>query len=190
MNLFGIVLLLACAPAALIDFAIPKWKTDKYTRIEDAYKYLHQATRGGEHAVPSKNAAKKWLDNEWQSLGVALKNEATWEHLCPDGSIGRLNLRPFKDSGGKTDDLLDAFLQSAREYKTESSKFINAWAELGKRLKKRGFDNITYKEWKRLDGEMKKKEYPAIHHSEDYKKAYRPAYRILTLEQRKRLIPS
>lgn len=190
MNLFGIFLLLACAPTALLDFAIPKWKTDNSTRIEDAYKYLYQATRGGEHAAPSKEVAKNWLDNEWQNLGVALKNEATWEHLCPDGSIGRLNLRPFKDSGGNTDDLLDAFLQSAREYETEPSGFTDVWFELGKRLKKHGFDRITHKEWKRLDGEMKKKKYPAIHHSDVYKKAKRPAYRILTLEQGQRLIPS
>ncbi|MGB7203584.1 MAG: hypothetical protein WBD16_15155 [Pyrinomonadaceae bacterium] len=190
MQLFAAILLLTCAPTALLDFAIPKWETDKATRIEDAYKYLHQATRGGEHAVPSKDAAKKWLDNEWQSLGEPIKNERTWEQLCPDGTIGRLNLRPFKDEGGKADDLLNAFLQSAREYKTEPSAFTDAWAELGKRLKKQGFDRLTQKTWKRLDDEMKKKKYPAIHHSDEYKRANRPAYRILTLDAAQWLISS
>lgn len=190
MTLIGFIFLLACAPTALLDFAIPKWKTDKNTRIEDAYKYLYQATRGGEHAVPSKDSAKNWLDNEWRNLGFAIKHEPTWEQLCPDGSIGRLNLRPFKETGGKADDVLFAFLQSAREYKTEPATFTDAWVGLGKRLKKQGFDKITHKEWKRLDSEMKKKNYPAIHHSDEYKKANRPAYRILTLEQAQLLIPS
>ena len=190
MNFIGFVLILSCLPTALLDFAIPQWKTDKNTRIDDAYKYIYQATRGGEHAVPSKEDAKKWLDGEWQGIGVRLLNEPTWEPLCPDGSIGRLNLRPFRDEGGKVDDLLNAFLASASEYKTEPSTFTTAWAELGKRLKKREFDSITHKSWKRLDGEMKKKKYPAIHHSDEYKKANRPAYRILTLDAVQWLIPS
>lgn len=189
MNSLGIILILACVPTALLDFAIPKWKADKHTRIEDAYKYLHQATRGGEHAVPSRDAAKKWLDNEWSSLGAAIEHEPIWEPLCPDGSIGRLNLRPFKETVGKADDLLNAFLQSAREYKTEPSTFLVAWSELGKRLKKKGFDRLTHKEWRHLDGEMKKKKYPAIHHSDQYNKENRPAYRILTLEQLQLVIP-
>lgn len=190
MSFIGVILLLSCLPTALLDFAIPKWKTDKATRIEDAYKYLYQATRGGEHAVPSREAAKKWLDNEWQALGAPIMNEPAWEPLCPDDSIGRLNLRPFKDTSGKADDLLNAFLASAIEYKSEPSTFTDAWAEFGKRLKKQGFDRLTHKEWKRLDGEMKKKKYPAIHHTNDYNKANRPAYRILTLKQAQLLIPN
>ena len=190
MQLLAAIFLLTCAPTALLDFAIPQWKTDKNTRIDDAYKYIYQATRGGEHAVPTREAAKKWLDGEWQSLGVKLLNEPTWEPLCPDGSIGRLNLRPFRDEGGKADDLLNAFLASAREYRTEPSTFTDAWAVLGKRLKKQGFGSVTHKEWKRLDGEMKKKKYPAIHHSDEYDKANRPAYRVLTLDAAQWLIPS
>jgi hypothetical protein len=190
MNLFGIILLLACTPTALLDFAIPKWQADKSTRIDDAYKYIYQATRGGEHAAPDRESAKQWLDNEWQGLGVRLPNEPTWEHLCPDGSIGRLNLRPFRDEGGKADDVLDAFLQSAREYKTEPATFTNAWAELGKRLKKSPIGSVTHSEWKRLDADMKKKNYPAVHHSDEYKKANRPAYRILTLDAAQWLIPN
>ena len=190
MTFIGFVFLFACLPTALLDFAIPKWKTDKSTRIEDAYKYLYQATRGGEHAVPDRESAKKWLDNEWLSLGETIQHEPTWEPLCPDGEIGRLNLRPFKNDGGKADDLLKAFLASASEYKTEPSAFAEAWAELGRRLKKQGFDSITHREWRRLDGEMKKKKYPAIHHSDVYKKANRPAYRVLMLDAAQWLIPS
>ncbi len=190
MNFLGLIILLACTPTALLDFAIPKWQTDKHTRIEDAYKYLYQATRGGEHAVPSKDVAKKWLDDEWQNLGPEIKNEPTWEQLCPDGSIGRVNLRPFKDTGGKADELLEAFLASAREYKAEPAKFTDAWAELGKRLKKKKSGALDHKTWKKLDVEMKKKNYPAIHHSDEYNKANRPAYRILTLDAAQFLIPS
>ena len=188
---FALSFFLMCTPAALLDFAAPKWKAAEEIRIDDAYKYVYQATRGGEHAAPSREGAKKWLDNEWQTLGLSLVHkEPAWEPLCPGGEIGRLNLRPFKESGGKADDVVDAFLASAADYRSETKAFTDAWTELGKRLKRKRIGKITHKEWLRLDAEMRGKGYPAIHHSEAYNKAYRPAYRIITLDEARRLIPS
>jgi hypothetical protein len=188
MTLLVSFFFLICVPTTLLDFAIPKWKGDKNVRIEDSYKWTYQATRGGEHAVPDEESARKWLDGEWQSLGKPTANEGVWEPLCPGGEFGRLNLRPFKTNGGKADDLLETFLASSREYKGEETSFIAAWTELGKRLKKKPVGKLNYKEWTRLDAEMKAKNYPAIHHSESYEKANHPSYRILTSVEMKKLL--
>ncbi len=174
-------------PSALLDFALPKWKTDKNIRIDDAYKWTYQATRGGEHAAPDRESARKWLDKEWESLRAAGPREAVWEPLCPGGEVGRLNLRPFRDRGGKADDIVGAFVTSSREFKGEPENFIAAWTELGKRLKKGKAGKLDHAAWKKLDAEMKAKNYPAVHHSETYRKAAAPAYRVLTLDQAKRL---
>lgn len=182
------LLLLSCLPTALLDFAIPRWRSDPNVRIEDAYKWTYQATRGGEHAAPDRESAKTWLEKEWRTMSDEPKGESEWVPLCPGGEIGRLNLRPFKSRGGNMDDILDAFLTSSREYKSEPKAFIDAWAEFGKRLKKRKAGAITHKEWLRLDGEMKKKNYPAVHHSEQYNTANKPAYRIIAKAQAQRLI--
>ena len=189
MSIFlATILFLTCTPTALLDFAIPKWKADKNVRIEDAYKWTYQATRGGEHAVPDKESTKNWLDNEWQTLGKPAANEPVWEPLCSGEEIGRLNLRPFKEKGGKEDDLLDAFLASSREYKATVESFTDAWAALGKRLKKKRVGKLTHKAWAKLDAEMKAKNYPAIHHSESYEKANHPAYRVLTSGEMQKLL--
>jgi hypothetical protein len=188
MQLLPILLILTCLPAASLDFALPQWKADKNVRIEDAYKWTYQATRGGEHAIPDADSARKWLNGEWQTLGTPTANEAVWEPLCPGGDIGRLNLRPFKTSGGKADDLLEAFLSSSHEFKGGESDFIAAWAELGKRLKTKSVGKLDYKSWTGLDAAMKARNYPAIHHSETYEKANHPAYRILTSAEMKKLL--
>ena len=109
MTLLVSFFLLICTPTALLDFAIPKWKADTKVRIEDAYKWTYQATRGGEHAVPDEESAREWLDGEWSGQGKPPANEPVWGPLCPGGEIGRLNLRTFKAKGGKADDLLVAF---------------------------------------------------------------------------------
>ena len=174
---------LQCLPTALLDFAIPKWKADQSIRIEDSYKYLYQATLGGEHAVPDRESARQWLDGEWASLGEAEPKDPIWEPLCPGGEIGRVNLRPLKNAEARTDDILTAFLDSSREYKGESATFILAWQELGRRLANTGVGSLTVNDWTRLDGEMKAKDYPAIHHSEAYNQARHPAYRVVTEAQ-------
>jgi len=188
MNLLAIALLLSCLPAALIDFALPKWKADKNVHIEDAYKWTYQATRGGEHAVPDRESARKWMTGEWESLSEKKEAEPVWEPLCPGEDIGRLNLRPFKMRGGKADDLLNAFLASSREYRSDGENFIATWNELGKRLKRSSAGSLTHAAWLSLDAEMKAKNYPAVHHSKPYNDAVQPAYRILTRAEMKKLL--
>jgi len=189
MLAFAFSLLLLCTPTALLDFAAPKWQNDKAVQTEDAYKYIYQATRGGEHAAPDRDSAKQWLDDEWTSLDLTLPNEDLWEPLCPGAEIGRLNLRPYKRRELKEDVILDAFIASSREYHTEPQAFIDAWNELGKRLKKGKIGDLTFKKWTKLDAAMKAKGYPAIHHSKIYENAHHPAYRVLTLSQAKLLMP-
>jgi hypothetical protein len=188
MNLSGFALLLFCSSSSLFTFAISQWKADRNVRIEDAYKWTYQATRGGEHAVPDKESAREWLDGEWLTLGKPPANEQLWELLCPGGEIGRFNLRPFKAKSGDEDALLEAFLASSREYKSEGKNFVDAWMELGKRLKKRSAGKLDYRSWRILDTKLKAKNYPAIHHSEAYEKAHHPAYRVLTAAQYKLLM--
>jgi hypothetical protein len=184
------VFILSCLPSSLLDFGISKWKADKNVRIEDAYKWIYQTTRGGEHAAPDRVSAEPWLEREWQTLAKPAPNEPLWEPLCKDGSIGRLNLRVFKAKGGKMDDLLDAFLASSREYRETGTRFIDTWNELGRRLKRKPIGSLTSEEWSRFDAEMKAKNYPAVHHSKDFEEAHRPAYRIITASERRKLKPS
>ncbi len=187
-TIIGVALFLMCTPAALLDFAIPSWKSDPAVRIEDAYKWTYQATRGGEHAVPDTDSARKWLDGEWQTLGAPAANEPVWEPLCPGGEIGRLNLRPFKSRGGHADELLDAFLASSRDYRSESKAFKDAWFELGKRLRGKTIGTLDRRAWVKLNAEMRARNYPAIHHSEQYEQAEQPAYRILTKAEMQKLL--
>jgi hypothetical protein len=190
MSLLSFALVLACLPSTLIDFVQPIFKADTAVQMQDAYKWIFQATRGGEHAAPSRDAARSWLEKEWSSLGDEIPGEDEWSPLCPDGSIGRINIRPFKKRGAKSDDLVDAFVNSAAEFRSEPKDFVAAWSELGKRLKKSKIGSLTHKDWLKFDKEMRAKNYPAVHHSDAYSKERRPAYRVITLENARRLIPS
>jgi len=80
----------------------------------DAYKLLHQATLGSEHAMPSRAMAEQWLAREIAALppGPA---EPTVDTLGMGGRFARIHLRPFLTAGGSPDSLLTAFVRTAQE---------------------------------------------------------------------------
>lgn len=184
------LLIFSAAPEPDADFFLAQSRADPETRIEDAYKWLFHATRGGEHAIASADAARKWLQKEWSALGPPQPNEPLWVPLTPDGRIGRLNLRPYRARGGSPDALHAAFVAGAQSFDVSPDRFRKVWNALGRALKKDSEGHLTYSEWKRLDREMRARHYSAIHHSSAYEQARQPAYRVLPAAEARRLTES
>lgn len=164
----------------LLDYSIEQWRSRPQMRAEDAYKWLFHATMGGEHAISDESGPRAWMDGEWKTLTAPLPEEAEIEELTPDGSVIRVNMRPFRARGGDKSILLKAFIDSAHEFKADKTGFTSAWGALGIRLSKAPIMKISRADWTRVDTEMKAHGYPAIDHSEVYEKTYRPAYRVVT----------
>lgn len=174
--------------ARLLDFSLARWRGAGQLHIEDAYKWLFQAVLGGEHAAPSAGEAHAWLAGEWQTLASPHPGEPLWVPLRPDGTLGRLNLRPFRARGGRMEEILAAFVASAGSFHGERQEFVAVWRELGRRLGQSPQGELTPQEWSRLERAMSAAGYPAIHHSPAFETAYQPAYRVLTGEEAKRLL--
>lgn len=172
----------------LVSFALGALADDPETRIEDAYKWLFQAACGGEHAVPDDEAARAWLAKEWALLGETAPEEPLLVPLRPDGAVVRLNLRPFRDRGGRADDLLEAFLKGARTFDADRGLFRESWISFGEELAARPLGPLNRKEWERLDTAMRAKGYPAVHHSGEFARLRRPAYRVLPADEAARLL--
>lgn len=182
--------LCACARAPNPDaaFFLAQARADPDLRIEDAYKFLFHATRGGEHAVENEAAVRRWLDREWQTLGPPPPGEPLWTPLTADGRIGRLNLRPYQALGGNPAALHAAFVAGARAYDADPARFRKSWQALGRELQKQPVGHLTRAEWQRLDRALRAQRYPAIHHSPGYEQARAPAYRVLPAAQARLLL--
>ncbi len=186
LSLFLVSCSLAPDPDA--EFFLARAAADPDLRIEDAYKFLFHATRGGEHAVDNEAAARLWLDREWAALGPPRPGEPLWEPLAADGRLGRLHLRPYRARGGNPADLHAAFVAGARAYDADPARFRKSWQALGRELQKQPVGHLTRAEWKRLDRARRAQRYPAIHHSPEYERARRPAYRVLPAAQARPLL--
>jgi len=178
------------ASAVLVQgLALPLdlWGADAALEIADAYKWIYQATEGGEHAAPSRAEAAAWLEQEWATLGAPLPGEALVEPLG-DSGIVRLNLRPFRARGGDPARLIDAFLASAAEVRPDPERFSREWHALGDALRRGPVGRLTRAAWEALDAETAPQSYPAVHHSATYDRLRRPAYRVLTADRAHALV--
>lgn len=160
----------------IIAHATREWKSTPKMRVEDAYKWLYQARMGGEHAIGDEDGARRWLHDEWGTLGSPMKGEPLIVKLRPDGSLIRVNLRPYKANGGDQKSLLEAFVESAMQFKPDLEHFKKAWLAL---MNISPMGPISPIAWEKLDKVARTNGYPPMHHSPEYTKAYRPAYRIL-----------
>ena len=145
----------------------PAWQ------LPDAYKLLHQATLGSEHAIRDPDAPRAWLTRELATLGAG-PDEPIADTL---GRFVRIHLRPFVARGGDTRALLDAFIQTANAPPDPADlacalRALEAMAGDGA-LPWPGIVVREYVAARRDEG------FPAVHHSDAFRAAYAPAYRVV-----------
>ena len=149
-------------------------------QLDDIYKLLHQAALGPGHAVDNSAATRKRLDEEIAALGDA-PTELLQDVISPDGRLGRVHLRPYLAAGGNPDALHRAFVETANNYPASPDKLAKFCGCLGDLAASGGIpfsreDVVVYFARISRDG------YPAIHHSEPFRRAYRPAYRVVAID--------
>jgi hypothetical protein len=149
--------------------------------LVDVYKLLHQATFGPGHLIPSKKAAREWLEQELSQL-VPSRVEPLIEAIHPDGAVVRLHLRPYLAYQGASTPLLEAFIRSAEQIQGEPDVMLARWQTFDT-LCREGTLNTGRFPLREISlfGQIRQREqWPAVHHSPPYEAAYHPKYRVLT----------
>lgn len=150
-----------------------------YPKMEarDLYKFLHQAAMGSEHAVKDTNAVKTWMEREVAGLDTTITNNLV-EPLSPDGSLVRINLRPYLKGGDNPDELLKAFVSTANKFSGSTNTLANYILTTKEMIacKEIPVDENIFSS---LTDELAKNGFPSIHHSLTYEKLYKPAYRVV-----------
>jgi len=171
-------------PESKLD-ALMRQQIERYPvlHIEDAYKLVYQGTLGIEHLLTDTLAAKNYLEQEWRAI-PAVDDEPVYDIISPDSQWVRLHLKRYKAAGGNTDAVWRAMLRSA---KTGDRKiFMQRWQEFMSLVDEQRLP-FDRDELLAFDRQMTQAGYPAIHHSSAYREAYQPAYRILLIDEARRL---
>lgn len=141
-------------------------------QIQDMYKLIHQAALGSEHAISDPESVRKWMERELAEMGTGL-DEPVIDPISEEEQIVRVHLRPFVAQGGDPDTLLDAFIRTANEFRGDTRVLKKYWNTA---------TAMQYFPSTMMDGfieSMDARNYPAVHHSLEYERLYRPAYRVV-----------
>jgi hypothetical protein len=154
----------------------------RYPRMElaDLYKLLHQAAMGAGHAVDDVDSARRRLEQEAAQLGSG-PQEPIADPISPDGVLARIHLRPYLAAGRDLGALLDAFVETARARAPDADKLAKFCGCLGDLADTRGIP-FGRSEVEGYIGDMIRQGYPVVRHSDAFRAAYRPAYRVVALD--------
>ena len=158
----------------------------RYPRMEpsDLYKLCMQRSMGPEHLV-NAGEALSWLQREAAELAPlpAGVDDVAVELLDPGAGLARIHLRPWLAQGRALEALADAFAATARYWTPAPDRLA---VELGAVTgflptldPPLGFDAPA---WEAFTAPLVAQGLPAVHHSEVYRAAYAPAYRVVLVE--------
>jgi len=163
---------------------------DRYPamQISDVYKLLHQANFGSSHATSRKQATQEWLELELAKY-PAQADAPLLESVSLRGETVRLYLPVYKALGGAVKPLLAAVIQSKGVREGDDQTIAEQWAafvamvEADPALARR-FD---LREVRLFGRAITERHWAVMHHSPVYWQTYTPVYRVLTLEQARRV---
>ena len=156
---------------------------DRYPKMEpqDAVKLVYQQEFGPGHLIRDEKKAFAFLRQELAGVGEPLPGEALYESI--GNGLCRLNLRPCKAKDIPAEDILRLFMETANGMQGDKKKFIAGIHALQKLAE----EDETPFEPVQLDIFLAKypRSCPAVHHSDAYRLAYQPCYRVVSQQRLK-----
>ncbi len=155
-------------------------------RATDVYKLLYQGIFGVGHIMGE--AAWERLQEE---AGRIDPEDHLWEPLIEgvsaDGSMVRVNLRPFLRRRLSLDGLFKVMKETA-VWEGVAEDFLRGWRDFNE-LVEVGIIAVDKGELERLNRELDEDGIRPRHHSEAYRDVYYPAYRVVRWDKVKNAIP-
>jgi hypothetical protein len=146
--------------------------------LRDAYKLIFQAVLGPEHLSSSAEEFSHCLELEYQDLPPD-SHQQLFEPLRTDGSLFRLNLRSYKSRQLGLSRLIPALLMTSRLIKGTHAELHATWQVFSQLCQQGYLADFDLEALRQLTVLLRQQDYPAMHHSETYRKLYQPAYRLV-----------
>lgn len=146
------------------------------SKVRDIYKLLYQGVFGVGHVISDR--AWGVLVEEVNRINLNEHSEdPLLEQVSPDGSMVRVNLRQFVNKVGDLKRLYDVMMKSG-EHKGDACLFLDYWSGF-KEMVKNGEVEFSMDDIEALDRLIRAEGVKPMHHTESYREAYYPAYRVV-----------
>ena len=162
-------------PASLIPYLKTHLDNHPSMTSQDIAKLCYQAAHGAEHLLADLDRARRYLEHEMDSVEA---NECMTLIEPISDRVARVNLAPWKAKGLSADALFDLFVATARVSGNGDERLSSYLSEVSDYLASEP-SSIALTEWMTFLAWYDQNGRPAIHHSEAYRAAEHPAYRIV-----------
>ena len=142
-------------------------------QAEDIFKYLFQSAFGCEHLVSDEEMALAYIRREYESVSQTAHPLA--ESL--DGAYTRVYLSCL-NGGLHPKTLTRLFCLSARK-EADGKAALESKLAVARALVASGELPLDREDFEKKLAVWREEGYPALHHSEAFRAAYRPAYRVI-----------
>jgi len=143
-------------------------------QIQDLFKYLHQSAFGCEHLVSARDAAADYISREYDQIDR--NAQPLTERL--DGGYSRVHLSCL-NTGLRAGTLAALFSLSAQREENEVSDLAQK-LEVAKELVLENLLPFSKDEFGSAVRAWEQNGYPPLHHSDSFRSAYKPAYRVIS----------
>lgn len=157
---------------------------------QDVMKLLYQAAFGAEHILKDVEAARVYLQKEYDMVeSHGINGEMIFE--CISDEFCRINLRVWKECGRSAEELFEIFAASVKEMhrsKEEGKALFGEYYKAAEEMVREDALGIQVDEWLGFVKEYPLEEPVAVHHSEHYRLKERPAYRVVSCRYVEKLL--
>lgn len=133
---------------------------------------------GPEHAITSPEAVKQWLDKEWDSV-EASTHDGLFADVTVHTPIYRINLRAAKAFGITKEQIYNEFIDLAETFPKRPDLLKELWKEISHQIESGNELVCNPQELAQFNQGILKNDYPAVHHSPEYREIHKPAYRLV-----------
>lgn len=155
------------------EHLINHYKNYPELQSEDIFKFIYQSSFGCEHMVTDVKTAAEYIKNEYS--GISETNKAFCEPL--DGEYSRVSLS-WLNVGLLPETLAMLFCLSSKKEVDGKSSLVKKTA-IAEELVLNHKIPIDSKIFREKLTAWRNSGYPAIHHSEAFRMAYKPSYRVI-----------
>lgn len=141
----------------------------------DIYKLLYQAANGPRHLLKYGIDILQ-LRQQWDD--ALLGNEPALESISADGQLVRAHFAKLRESGISFDDVWNALMLTAEGFQPQPKLLIRWWYDLGELIEAKVV-KISADQYRELDDEFNLWGFVTKHHSEQFVRAYKPAYVVV-----------
>jgi len=154
-------------------------------RAADWYKLLYQGVFGVGHIL-GEASYDRLVEEAGRVRDLGPRDEPLLERVSADGSMVRVNLRPYMGMGGSLEELLGA-MQASSSLHGSPARFIRLWRRF-KALAGQLHLGLDHQEVCELDDLLSDRGLVPMHHTPEYREAYYPAYRVVGLSELQRAL--